>query len=117
MAFVTDIAGPQRPVQTWPPLAAGVLRRTSSIDTHPAGTGDVQVDLRARDAVGLEEGAHALGEVRVRAHLAERVIDEIDADPHDARLTRLLGSRVGPGFRSAVNELLPDEVARAGLLN
>jgi hypothetical protein len=117
MPFVTDIAGPQRPLQTWPPLAAGVLRRTSSIDTHPAGTGDVEVDLRARDAVGLERGADVLGEVRVRAHLAERVIDEIVADPHDARLTRLTGQRVGPGFRSAVKELLPDQVARAGLLN
>ncbi len=58
-----------------------------------------------------------LGEVVVRAHLAGRVIDEIAADPHDARLTQLLGSRVGPGFRSAVGKLLPDEVARAGLLN
>jgi hypothetical protein len=53
----------------------------------------------------------------VRAHLVGRVIDEIAADPHDARLTRLLGSRVGPGFRSAVGTLLPDEVAQAGLLN
>ena len=39
MPFVTDIAGPQRPVQTWPPLTLGALRRTSTIDTHPAGTG------------------------------------------------------------------------------
>jgi len=35
MPFVTDIAGPQRPVQTWPSLATGALRRTSSIDNHP----------------------------------------------------------------------------------
>jgi Protein of unknown function (DUF2889) len=136
MPFVTDIAGPQRPVQTWPSLAAGVLRRTSTIDTHPAGTGSSDrtrggqkaartrggqnaiVDLRPRDAVGLQEGrVDVLGEVRVRAHLAERVIDEIAADPHDARLARLLGKRVGPGFRSAVTKLLPDEVSRAGLLN
>ena len=40
MPFVTDIAGPQRPVQTWPTLATGALRRTSSIDTHPAEPGD-----------------------------------------------------------------------------
>ena len=118
MPFVTVIAGPQRPVQAWPSLTAGVLRRTSTIDTHPAGTDSSDVDLRARDAVGLEEGGvDVLGEVRVRAHLAERVIDEIAADPYDARLARLLGSRVGPGFRSAVTKLLPDEVARAGLLN
>src|SRR5215218_1568251 len=118
MPFVTVIAGPQRPVQAWPSLTAGILRRTSTIDTHPAGTDSSDVDLRARDAVGLEEGGvDVLGEVRVRAHLAERVIDEIAADPYDARLARLLGSRVGPGFRSAVTKLLPDEVERAGLFN
>jgi DUF2889 family protein len=118
MPFVTDIAGPQRPVQTWPSLAAGTVRRTSSIDTHPAGTGRSDVDLRARDAVGVSSGGvDVLGSVRVRAHLADRVIDEIVADPHDARLPQLLGSRVGPGFRSAVGKLLPDEVARASLVN
>jgi hypothetical protein len=126
MPFVTDIAGPQRPVQAWPPLAAGTLRRTSSIDTHPAGSGasdrtrggqKADVDLRARDAAGRDGGVDVLGEVGVRAHLTERVIDEIAADPHDPRLARLLGSRVGPGFRSTVGKLLADEVARAGLLN
>ena len=117
MPFVTDIAGPQRPVRTWPSLATGALRRTSSIDTHPAEPGNSDIDLRARDAVGRERGADVLGEVVVRAHLAGRVIRGITADPHDARLTQLLGSRVGPGFRSAVGKLLPDEVARAGLLN
>ena len=53
----------------------------------------------------------------MRAHLADRVIDDIAADPHDARLAQLLGSRVGPGFRSTVGRLLPDEVRRAGLLH
>ena len=118
MPFVTDIAGPQRPVQTWPPLAVGALRRTSTIDTHPAGTGHSDVDLRARDAVGRGPRAvDVLGRVDVRAHLAERVIDDIDADPHDERLAQLVGSRVGPGFRATVGKLLPDEVARAGLLH
>ncbi|MET0473462.1 MAG: DUF2889 domain-containing protein [Mycobacterium sp.] len=118
MPFVTDIAGPQRPVQTWPPLAVGALRRTSTIDTHPAGTGDSDVDLRARDAVGRERGAvDVLGRVGVHAHLADRVIDDIAADPHEARLAQLSGSRVGPGFRATVGKLFPDEVRRAGLLH
>ena len=108
MPFVTDIVGPQRPAQTWPPLLPGVLRRTSTIDTHPAGTGNFEVDLRARDA----DAEHVLGEVRVRAHLADRVIDEIDSD-----LERLVGSRVGPGFRSTVDTLFPEEAARASLLH
>ncbi len=118
MPFVTDIAGPQRPVQTWPPLAVGALRRTSTIDTHPAGTGRSDVDLRARDAVGRGPGTgDVLGRVGVRAHLAERVIEDIAADPQDDRLVQLAGSRVGPGFRATVGTLIPDEVAQAGLLH
>ena len=90
MPFVTDIQGPQRPVQTWPSLKAAVLRRTSTIDTHPAGSGNSEVDLRARDAVGGEHGAvNVLDEIAVRAHLSDRVIDEIASDPPDGRLTRL----------------------------
>jgi hypothetical protein len=100
MPFVTDIAGPQRPVRTWPPLVSGALRRTSTIDTHPAGAGESVVDLRARDA-GPE---HVHGEVRVRAHLSDRVIDDIDNG-----LDQLVGSRVGPGFRSTVGRLFPQE--------
>src|SRR3954468_7681236 len=115
MPFVTDIAGPQRPVQTWLPLAVGVVRRTSTIDTHPAGTGHSDVDLRARDAVGRGPGGgdvlglaggrgpggvDVLGLAGVRAHLAERVIEDIVADPHGDRLAQLAGSRVGPGFRA-----------------
>ncbi len=115
MPFVTDIAGPQRPVESWPALTPGALRRTSTIDTHPAGTGNSEVDLRARDAHARADSVEALGQVRVRAHLTERVIDTID--PLDERLGRLIGSRVGPGFRSTVAKLLPDEVERASLLH
>lgn len=108
MPFVSDIVGPQRPVATWPPLVAGMVRRTSTIDTHPVGAAGSDVDLRARDiAVRTPDTADVVGEVRVRAHLAQRVIDSIDS--RDARLNRLIGSRVGPGFRSTVAELLPDE--------
>jgi len=113
MPFVSDIVGPQQPVRGWPPLAVGVLRRTSTIDTHPDGDSDSDVDLRARDAVGTEDGAGVFAEVRLRAHLAARVIDRIDGAPLDA----LLGRRVGPGFRSALGELLPDEVRRSSLVN
>ena len=111
MPFVTDIVGPQRPVRTWPPLVSGALRRTSTIDTHPAGTGNSIVDLRARDVLGGDP-IDVLGEVRVRAHLTDRVIDEIDAG-----LQQLMGNRVGPGFRSTVGRLFPDEAERASLLH
>jgi hypothetical protein len=118
MPFVSDIVGPQQPVQTTPPLVAGALRRTSTIDTHPAATGHSDVDLRARDVAAVTADAvDVLGQVHVNAHLAERVIDRIEATPHDKRLAQLIGSRVGPGFRSTVGSALPEEVARAGLLH
>ena len=118
MPFVTDIVGPQRPVQAWPPLVGGAVRRTSTIDTHPAGTGESEVDLRARDVVARDpDMADVLGEVCVRAHLTDRVVDDIASHPHDTRLVQLLGSRVGPGFRATVNKLLPDEAERASLLH
>jgi len=50
----------------------------------------------------------------VRAHLTERAIDEIDGA--DERLNRLKGSRVGPGFRAVVGEVLGRDVERSTLL-
>lgn len=119
MPFVTEFAGPQRPVQTWPPLVAGALRRTSTIDTHPgAGPGESEVELRARDVAAREANTIVvLGEVRLRAHLADRVIEALASEPSDARLEELLGARVGPGFRSTANKLLPDEARQASLLH
>ncbi|BBY80511.1 DUF2889 domain-containing protein [Mycolicibacterium pulveris] len=118
MPFVSDIAGPQQPVESSPPLVTGALRRTSTIDTHPAGDDDSVVDLRASDVVGRgSAAARVLGRLAIRAHLANRVVDDISAVPHDDRLSRLVGHRVGPGFRSAVGERLPDEVRRASLLH
>jgi hypothetical protein len=116
MPFVTDIVGPQRPVRTWPPLVAGALRRTSTIDTHPNGVGKSDADLRARDVVsgGADD---VLGEIRMRAHLADRVIEDISCEPDDGRLAQLVGSRVGPGFRSTVGKALPEEVREASLLH
>lgn len=118
MPFVTDILGPRRPVQASPPLATGALRRTSTIDTHMAGDGIFEVDMRARDAVGRgPDAVDVLDRLGVRARLADRQIEEIAATPHDARLAHLLGSRVGPGFRSVVGKLITDDVRRASLLN
>jgi hypothetical protein len=117
MPFVTDIVGPQQPVEVTPRLAAGVLRRTSTIDTHPAGTGDSDVNLRARDVVATQDGVQVLDEIRLRAHLTDRVIDDLRPSPPNDRLALLLGARVGPGFRSLVGKVLPDEADRAGLLH
>lgn len=121
MPFVSDIAGPQQAVRAWPPLTPGTLRRTSTIDTHPAGPNASDVDLRGRDAMAGETGAVTpIGEVHLRAHLTDRVVDEIAdvaAPIPDARLSRLLGSRVGPGFRATVASVLPDDATRSTLLH
>ena len=112
MPFVSDIAGPQHPVLSWPPLAPGTLRRTSTIDTHPDGEGAAIVELRARDVRTDAAGAmHVIEDVVVRAHLTDRVIDDIEGA--DDRLDHLRGRRVGPGFRAAVNALVGPDVARA----
>lgn len=116
MPFVSDIAGPQRPVSSWPPLGPGAFRRTSTIDTHPTGPGTADVDLRARDvATGSSGGVDVLDDVTVSAQLADKDIVDIVAD--DDRLEQLRGKRVGPGFRAAVIELLGPDVERSTLLN
>lgn len=119
MPFLVEAAGPQHPLATTPSLVPGTLRRTSTIDTHPAGTGSSDVQLRGRDVVAREAGVDVLDHVALRAHLADRVIDAIDLidDTDDDRLAGLAGHRVGPGFRSTVTRVLPDEAARASLLH
>jgi hypothetical protein len=74
--------------------------------------------LRARDVVAREpDTVEVLGQASVCAHLADRVIDDIASEPSDDRLAQLVGSRVGPGFRSTVDKLLPEEAERASLLH
>ena len=122
MPFVTDILGPRRPVvDVASPLAAGrpgLRRRTSTIDTHPDNSRGAVADLRARDAAATGVGGvDVLGEIRLSAQLAGNVVDDITSTPQDSRLDALRGCRVGPGFRSKVGGLLPDEVERATLLH
>lgn len=118
MPFVTDILGPHQPVaQRTAPLVAGRRRRTSTVDTHPDGARGSHVDLRARDAVAAADGIEVIDEVRVTAHLVGQVIDDITSTPPENRLESLHGCRVGPGFRSKVGQLLPEEVQRASLLH
>jgi hypothetical protein len=116
MPFVSDIAGPQNPVPTWPAPCPGGVRRTSTIDTHPDGPGSAVAELRARDVLVSASGAvNALDDVVVHARLTERVIDDISGD--DSRLEQLRGCRVGPGFRATVTALLGSDVERSTLLH
>ena len=65
----------------------------------------------------LPRTVDVLGQACVRAHLTDRVIDDIASDAPDGRLAQLVGERVGPGFRGTVGKLLPEEVHRASLLH
>jgi len=116
MPFVSDFVGPQRPVEQCPVPVPGTMRRTSTIDTHPAGTSGQDVELRARD-VRIERSGDAtvIADAVVRARLIDRVVEHVSG-PHP-RLTELRGVRVGAGFRSTAATLLGSDVERATLLN
>ncbi|EKF25335.1 hypothetical protein C731_0656 [Mycolicibacterium hassiacum DSM 44199] len=119
MPFVTEFAGPRRPLESWPPLVAGGVRRTSTIDTHPDGEAGSQVELRARDVLAGPGGVSVAGDVALGARLHGGVIEEIRpiGGGTDDRLTPLHGRRVGPGFRAGLAELFPDEVRSGSLLH
>jgi hypothetical protein len=114
MPFVSDIVGPQRPLASWPALGPGTVRRTSTIDTHPAGPGRFRADLRARDA-STDAGVEVVDDVVVRADLGGGLIDHIVGD--DDRLRQLRGTRVGGGFRATITALLGADVERSTLLH
>ena len=129
MPFVSDIAGPQRPVHDWPRLLPGAMRRTSTIDTHPDGPSSADVDLRARDVVVDASGAvDVVDDVVVRAHLTDRAIDEIDGvDERLSRLRAVASGRVSAPSsarcsdrdveRSTLLALLLDDWAGASLVS
>jgi hypothetical protein len=116
MPFVSDIAGPQRPIPAWPTPRPGINRRTSTIDTHPEGQGRFHADLRARDVrIDADGNAEVVDDVLVRAQLSAGVIDDITGD--DDRLQQLRGCRVGSGFRAAITKLLGPDVERSTALH
>lgn len=118
MPFISDFVGPQNPVPSWPKRGPGSLRRTSTIDTHGADSGDVDVDLRARDIYTYTTAAIEIrAQCELRAHLSNRVIERLASTPDDDRLDRFRKCLVGPGFRNVVGEVLGNEAGRATLLN
>jgi hypothetical protein len=118
MPFISDFVGPQDPVASWPKRRPGSLRRTSTIDTRGADSGEVDVDLRARDIQTDPTGAiEVLAHCEVRAHLSNRIIESIAGTPEDARLAGLRKQLVGPGFRNLLRDALNTEVESASLLH
>jgi hypothetical protein len=104
------------------------VRRTSSIDTtRPDGPGGPMLvdargrDLRTADGDGTAEGGapSVVAEVRLRLVVDEttRAVVEVEADPPEPALAALVGRSVGPGFRRAVAEAVPEHRHRRTLLH
>jgi hypothetical protein len=121
MVFLPEAAGPQDPVRATIGRSPGSVRRTSSIDTaRPDGLGgDSIVVARARDLrTGSDLGGSVLGQVELRVRIdGTRQLLEIAATPPAPGLDQLIGCLVGPGFRSTVNRLFPDEQKAGTLLH
>ncbi len=123
MGFAPEQAGPHAPAPpSAPELRIGSVRRTTTIETvRPPSTGSRTV-VRAK---ALEERRRADGPVeRVGAQALSAAlsfpgeqIEEIEAEPEVAPVDRLVGQRVGPGFRQLTREILGDRLAVNSLLH
>ncbi|MGO8870093.1 MAG: DUF2889 domain-containing protein [Acidimicrobiales bacterium] len=120
MLVVPERAGPANPVSSTPFRVEGAVRRTTSIDSRrPDGLDrDVAVDARARDlATGPSSGSAWEASQGLRSRIApDRTLLEIEAEPPEPRLSELLGTTVGPGFRTRMTTLLPDLAETHSLL-
>ncbi len=122
MLFLPEAAGPKDPVRGTVPRRPGSVRRTSSIDTaRPQGFGgDSVVTARARDLrTGPDRVPSVLGEVAFTARIdgSSRQLVEIVVSPPVPGLDGLLGTLVGPGFRSRVGQVCPAEQEAGTLLH
>ena len=122
MLFLPEASGPHDPVRATIPRRPGSVRRTSSIDTaRPQGfRGDSVVTARARDLrTGPDLAPSVLGEVEFAARIegSSRQLVEIVVSPPGPVLDGLLGTLVGPGFRSRVNQVCPAEQEVGTLLH
>lgn len=115
--------GVHAPRSGLPARRPGTIRRTSTIDAHrPDGMlGDLVQSGRARDLRTHPDGTtEVIGEATVVARLdyANRYsLTSIDASPDPSALSQLIGASVSTGFRAAVADTLPEEVAGATLLH
>ena len=121
MLVLPERAGPADPMGSSPGRRDGSARRTTNIDTsRPNGPQENSVvDARARDLVtGPSREATYLCDQNIQAQIApNRELIAVESDPPEPRLTQLLGSLVGPGFRARMSGILPDHVARQSLLH
>lgn len=105
------------PAEATPPRRPGSVRRTASIDMFwPAGPGtQLRLIGRARDLLTPSDGGDPLvlreDSMRGGVNSATRTIEEIEATPARANLTRLIGARGGGNSRAVLAEAMADEAA------
>jgi hypothetical protein len=122
MLFLPEASGPSRPVLATVERSPGSVRRTSSIDTaRPDGLlGDLVVTARARDLRTGPDGAPGvLGDAELSARIDGKTghLVSITTSPPVPELDRLIGTTVGPGFRSRASACRPGERDGSTLLH
>lgn len=121
MTATDQLLPPRRSAGPSPRLAAGTLRRTSSLDvTWPEGQqGPKRLVGRARDFVVAEDGrgGTAVAEHEVEALFAQDwKLLSIAASPPREALRDLVGTSGGGGFRKALRQVIPSDQAVASPL-
>lgn len=121
MLLIPEAAGPQDPVVEPPARPPRSVRRTSSIETaRPDGLGGgLALTARARDLLTGPDGVGSVvGEASLEARTdASWQLQSLSTRPAAAGSDRLLGARVGPGFRGRVAEAGPQGPEPGALLH
>lgn len=111
------IANPSR---TSPVRVPGSIRRTSNLDvwSDPDDRRTMWLRCRARDLLTTAPGtAQVVGDARLDVRTgANRVVEEITADPPRDGLDHLVGQRGGGGFRKQIDAAVPGDRERGTLL-
>jgi hypothetical protein len=111
------VGDPSRSSPVRPP---GSIRRTSNLDmwSDPDDRRTMWVRGRARDLLtGADGTARVLASARLDVRTgANRVVEEIAAEPSHDGLGRLVGERGGGGFRKRIDAAVPGERAAGTLL-
>ncbi|HXY91708.1 MAG TPA: DUF2889 domain-containing protein [Acidimicrobiia bacterium] len=108
------------PSQWSPTRVPGSIRRTSNLDmwSDPDDRSTMWLRCRARDLLtAADSEAHVLGAARLDVRTgANRVVEEIRADPTRDGLEYLVGQRGGSGFRKQIDVAVPGEREAGSLL-
>jgi hypothetical protein len=108
------------PSESSPARVPGSIRRTSNLDmwSDPDDRRTMWMRCRARDLLTTPDAsAHVLGSARLDVRTgAQRVVEDITADPPHAGLDHLVGQRGGGGFRKQIDTAIPGEREAGTLL-